>query len=110
MVGDIRMTDGIPDDIRRRLEKAENAISEVKALMRENVMTNARHNELIIDLKEADKEHEKEIADLDNNFTTLNIEVSNLKMGFGAVKWVAGSILGTAIVMILGYLFKGVAA
>jgi ABC-type multidrug transport system fused ATPase/permease subunit len=104
------MADGIPDDIRRRLENLENAVSEVKALMRENVMTNARHNELIIDLKEAGKEREKEMADIDDNYTRLNVEVSNLKLGFGAVKWVAGSVLGTAIVMILGYLFKGVVA
>ena len=102
------MTDGIPDDIRRRLENAENAISEIKALMRENVMTNARHNELIMDLKESDKEHDKELDDLDSNFTQLNVEVANLKLGFGAVKWVAGSVLGTAIVMILGYLFKDI--
>lgn len=103
------MADGIPDDIRRRLENAENAISEIKALMRENVMTNARHNELIMDLKESDKEHDKEIDDLDNIFTQLNVEVANLKLGFGAVKWVAGSVLGTGIVLVLGYLFKGVA-
>lgn len=102
------MVDGIPDDIRRRLENAENAISEIKALMRENVMTNARHNELIMDLKESDKEHDKELDDLDGNFTRLNVEVANLKLGFGAVKWVAGSVLGTGIVMILGYLFKGI--
>lgn len=104
------MADGVPDGISRRLENVENTVSEVKALMRENVMTNARHNELITDLKEADKEHEKELADIDDNYATLNVEVSNLKLGFGAVKWVAGSLLGTAIVMILGYLFKGINA
>lgn len=112
------MSDPLPDDVRRRIERIEQNQSELSALMRENVMMSTRQNEIFLEVKESIKElkseqvrvkeeSKKEHDKFDLKFNQVDVDLANLKLGFGAVKWLAGTIGGGGLIMALTYLFQG---
>lgn len=92
-----------PDEIRRRVERLENIQGELQGLLRDNTSMTARLNETLIELKEEIKDLRIEMK----QFRQLEVDVSNLKLGFAAVKWFAATIGGGGLLMVLAYLFKG---
>lgn len=89
------MSDPAPDDIRRRVERLEQAQVDLTLLLRDNTTMTARLNETLLELKEELKV-----------MRAVEKDVANLKFGFAAIKWLAMAIGGSGTAMALAYLFK----
>jgi predicted PP-loop superfamily ATPase len=91
-----------PGDIRRRLERLEQIQGELQALLREASLMNARINDSLIDLKDEFKEFREE----NKKIQLIQLDVASLLTGFAIVKWVAATLGGGGILMVLAFLFK----
>lgn len=91
------------DEIRRRLERLEHIQSELQGLLKESVLMSARLNETITDQKSEFKQIRQELKEL----RQLELDVANLKLGFGAVKWFSAAVASTAIILVMAYIFTG---
>jgi hypothetical protein len=85
------------DDFRRRVELLENQQQlqgrdqdRLAELLRDNVATSARLNEILMELRDEFKTQRTEFREL-KKFET---EIEKLKMAFGAIKWL-GMLIGT---------------
>lgn len=97
------------DDLRRRVELLENQQAEhsrdqdrLAELLRDNVATSSRLSEILKEMKEEFKAMRSDMRDLKR----LDTEIEKLKMGFGAVRWLALTVGGLATAAVFSYLFK----
>ena len=87
------------EDLRRRVERVENILSEHQALMRESTLMIARLNETLIELKEAINTM-REIELEHNN------EIIKLSASVRLVNFIGGAIITAGVTAITVYLFK----
>ena len=87
------------EDLRRRVERVENILSEHQALMRESTLMIARLNETLIELKEAINTM-REIELKHNN------EIIKLSASVRLVNFIGGAIITAGVTAITVYLFK----
>lgn len=92
----------VPDDLRRRMESMETMQGDMRLIMRDTVANSGRLNEILLELKEDLKEMRDEMKAL----RSMELDVANLKIGFTAIKWLATTVGGAAVMMVLAYLFK----
>ncbi|TCT21194.1 hypothetical protein EDC35_10447 [Thiobaca trueperi] len=84
------------DELRRRIERIEQTATDLAMMLRENTLMIARLNDTLAEFKaEIIKVH------------AIEKDLSNLAFGFSALKWLATAIGGSAVVLIMAYLFKG---
>lgn len=83
------------DELRRRLERVEQGATGLALIMRENTL-------MLSSLNDTVKEFKSDMIKIHSLEKGLN----QLEYGFSAIKWLATAVSGSAIVMIMAYLFK----
>lgn len=99
----------LSDDLRRRVELLENQQlaqgrdqDRLAELLRDNVATSSRLNEILMELREEFKLMRIDMRDIKK----LETEIEKIKMGFGAVRWIGMTIAGLALTGIAATVFK----
>ena len=95
-------TDGIPEDLRRRLDRLEQVQAELQNLFRDVAMTNARINDSLLDLR-------GDIRDFRDELKTLREferDLTSIKGALSLLKWVSATIVGTALTGAVAFLMN----
>ena len=88
----------MPDDLtslHRRLDKVEERERELSKILTDLLISSGRVNDALIELRQ-------QIPLM----TDMSTRLHTLEYVFSAIKWVAGTVVGTGIVLIISYLFQ----
>jgi hypothetical protein len=89
------------DELRRRIERVEQGQLEVQTLFREANIAQIKTGEVISDMRE----DIRDITQDAKHWRVMELEVTKLKLGFNAAKWLISTVLGTAVLVMVNWLF-----
>lgn len=103
------MTNPVPNsetEQQRRVTRLELTQSDLQSLLRENTHMTSLLNTTLVGMKEEFKQEFREMRQEMKVIREIELDIANLKLGFAAGKWLAGTVTGAIIAALVGLFFK----